>query len=117
MSGGLGGFCGGHGQLVPLLGDGGVAQQCVAGGAEAQGVGEDGGQKFWRMEFVRRKASGLEYTLEQSTTLLEAFFAPVDLGPANVADIDDFWERVRLEVDYDEATEPKGFLRARVRVP
>ncbi len=80
-------------------------------------VGEDGGQKFWRMEFVRGKASGLEYTLEQSTTLLEGSFAPVDLGPAQADDIDDFWERVSLEVIYDEVTEPKGFLRARVRVP
>ena len=47
-------------------------------------------------------------------TYLKASFAPVDLGPANVADIDDFRERVWLEVHYDETTEPKGFLRVRV---
>ena len=47
-------------------------------------------------------------------TCLKASFAPVDLGPANVADIDDFWKRVWLVVDYDEVTEPKGFRRARV---
>ena len=69
------------------------------------------------MEFVRRKASGLAYTLEKSTSLLEGSFAPVDLEPARVTDIDDFWERVSLEVIYDETTEPKGFLRARVKVP
>jgi len=80
-------------------------------------VREDLGQRYWKMEFVRRKASGLVYELEKTAHFDVVPFAPVSLGAATVSEIDDFWERLELEVPFEPTTDPKEFMRVRVTLP
>lgn len=64
-----------------------------------------------RLEFVRRKNSGLIYTPQHGTTLDD--FIPMTATP-QVTSIDDDWERVVIE---QNSTGPVGFARVKVSLP
>lgn len=73
-------------------------------------------QPFLRVEFLRRKASGLIYTPMVSTSLTPESFNPMT-GPATVTDINDDWERVIAEQPCDPQTAPACFAVVRVALP
>jgi N-acetylneuraminic acid mutarotase len=64
-----------------------------------------------RLEFIRRKNSGLIYTPQHGTTLDD--FVPMTASPT-VTSIDEQWERVVIE---QPATGPAGFARVKVSLP
>ncbi len=70
---------------------------------------EDGGT-FFRVEYLRRKNSGLSYTPRKSTTLASDSFS-VLTGTPVVSDIIGFpdWERVTVDEPYDPITTTKLF--------
>ncbi|MCP5538109.1 MAG: leucine-rich repeat protein [Akkermansiaceae bacterium] len=70
-----------------------------------------GGQPVWRVEYVRRKDSGLTYTPQQSTSMNG--FSPMTGTPV-VTSINDDYERVTIDEPYDPATTPKLFVRVAV---
>lgn len=82
-------------------------------GLPAAGLDESGDSTVWRVEFVRRKGSGLSYTPQISTTLEPGSFAPMT-GTPTVTDIDDEWEHVVVEEPYDPVTTPSSFSRIEV---
>ena len=84
-------------------------------GLPAAGLDESGESTVWRVEFVRRKGSGLSYTPQISTTLEPGSFVPMN-GTASVTGIDDEWERVAVEEPYDPVTTPSSFSRIEVEV-
>ncbi|MEM1083746.1 MAG: choice-of-anchor D domain-containing protein [Verrucomicrobiota bacterium] len=79
-------------------------------------VVEDGGNFFFRFEFLRRKGSGLIYTPQKSTTLVDADFVALT-APETVEDVDPLWERVIIDEPIDLDTEPTGFGRLMVDLP
>jgi len=84
-------------------------------GLPAAELDESGESTVWRVEFVRRKASGLTYTPQISTTLEPGSFSPMT-GTPTVTDIDDEWERVVVEEPVDPDTTPRSFSRLSVEV-
>ena len=90
----------------------------------AQGVGTaglpsctldaSGAQPLFKVEFLRRKSSGLIYTPKISSDL--AAFEPMT-GKSTVTRINDEWERVLIEKPCDLATTPKLFGRVEVTLP
>jgi hypothetical protein len=92
---------------VSTLADGGNSGLPVAG------LDESGDTPVWRVEFVRRKGSGLTYTPQISSTLEADSFAPMT-GTPTVTDIDEEWERVVVEEPCDPATTPRCFSRIEV---
>ena len=70
---------------------------------------ENGGTVF-RVEYLRRKNSGLTYTPKKSTSLMGGSFTPLT-GTPMVSDIGDgsLWERVTIDEPYNPATTPKLF--------
>ncbi|QJE96554.1 choice-of-anchor D domain-containing protein [Luteolibacter luteus] len=89
--------------LVPGTGLSGLPHISVEG---------SGDHSFLRVEFVRRRAGGVSYTVQASPDLLEEFKG-VTISP-DVFPIDDIWERVVVRKPFDPALEPLGFARVRV---
>ena len=67
-----------------------------------------------RMEFLRRKGSGLIYTAKHSTDLTA--FAPMT-GTTTVTSINDQWERVLVQEPCNPATTPRSFGIVEVSLP
>ena len=79
---------------------------------EEQGAGEP---PVLRVQFLRRRNSGLIYVPERAATLES--FAPM-AGRQTVTPIDDTWERVEMEETASAAADLKsGFARVRVTIP
>jgi len=74
------------------------------------------GMKYWQVEYVRRRSSGLSYVPEHSTNLTPASFVPMSGTPIITA-IDSNWERVTLSEIYDPAVNPRQFSRIVVTLP
>lgn len=73
------------------------------------------GQSYWRVEFVRRKGSGLIYQPMKSDDLSTGFSLPFSASPVS-SSIDSKWERVI----YDEPIPPgatRSFSRIKVELP
>ena len=77
-------------------------------------IDDSGAQTVFKVEFVRRKSSGLTYTAMKSTTL--SSFVPMT-GATTVTDINGLWERVVVEEPCDPMTTPKCFSRVQVELP
>jgi len=75
-----------------------------------------GGKFVLRMEYLRRKNSGLIYTPEQSTSLDTDSWVPM-AGTPTVTDIDAEWERVAIDCPYDAGTTPACFMTVEVVLP
>jgi alpha-tubulin suppressor-like RCC1 family protein len=74
---------------------------------------ESGTEPVLRVEFVRRKGSGLIYTAQHSTGLDS--FEPMT-GTTTVTSIDDEWEQVVVEEPCDPAVTPRCFSRVAVEI-
>ncbi len=75
-----------------------------------------GGQTYWRIEYVRRKGSGLIYTPQKSMTLLPGSFTPTT-GAENSEDIDSEWERITIDEPVDPTATPSFFSCVKVTLP
>lgn len=94
------------------------SQQLEPGGSSGLPSGElveEGGQTYWRVEYVRRKDGQLSYVPQKSGTLEESDFAPLT-GGETVSDIPEApgWERVVIGEPCDPATEDRCFFRVEV---
>jgi hypothetical protein len=69
-----------------------------------------------RVEFLRRKGSGLIYTPMRSSTLALGSFVAMSATPV-VNSIDANWERVVVQESANPATLPKSFALVEVRLP
>ena len=67
-----------------------------------------------RMEYLRRKGSGLIYTAKHSADLIS--FEPMS-GILTVTSINDQWERVMVQEPCNPATTPKCFGIVEVALP
>ncbi len=85
-------------------------------GLPSAGLYTSGGSTVWRVEYVRRKDSGLIYTPQISTTLAAENFEPMT-GTTIITDIDAEWQRVAIEEPYDPASTPRSFVRLKVAIP
>lgn len=85
-------------------------------GLPRAGLDTSGETTVWRVEFIRRKGSGLVYVPQKSTTLDSGDFQPMS-GTTSVTTINDEWERVIVEEPCDPATTPRCFSRVRVDLP
>jgi hypothetical protein len=83
-------------------------------GLPSVSLGETGGEPVLRVQFLRRKGSGLIYTPKVSATLDS--FSPMT-GAATVTSINDAWERVSVEQPCDTATTPQCFGIVEVTIP
>ena len=83
-------------------------------GLPVTSLDESGPEPVLRVEFVRRKGSGLIYTAQHSTGLNA--FEPMT-GTTTVTDIDGQWERVVVEEPCNPATTPQCFSRVAVEIP
>lgn len=101
---------GGGSDLRTLTAGGGVA------GLPVFSVAGSGAQSVFRVEFLRRKGSGIIYTPKTSSTLAAATFVPMT-GTTTVTDLGPQWERVRLDQPRDPATQPRGFGIVEVTLP
>lgn len=72
--------------------------------------------KFSRVQFVRRKRSGLVYTVKKSITLGPDSFV-IMTGEQVVEDIDEEWERVSILEPFDTSVIPRLFTKVEVTVP
>ena len=87
----------------------------LAGLPEFRLVGSGAGAVF-RVEYLRRKGSGLGYVPQVSSTLAPGGFAPMS-GTVTVTDLGPLWERVRLDQPRNPATHPRGFGIVEVTLP
>lgn len=87
-------------------------------GLPVGGLVEEGGQTYWRVEYVRRKDGSPSYAPQKSGNLEESGFAPL-VGEETVADIpgEPEWERVVIDEPCDPATEDRCFFRVRIELP
>lgn len=69
---------------------------------------------IWRVEYLRRKNSGLNYTPLKSADL--STFIPMT-GTPTIIDIDDEWERVVIEEPCDPTNDTKCFSKVKVSLP
>lgn len=79
-------------------------------------VAGSGAQTVFRVEYLRRKGSGLVYTPKISSTLAGGSFVPMS-GAVTVTDLDSQWERVRLDQARNPAIHPRGFGIVEVTLP
>jgi alpha-tubulin suppressor-like RCC1 family protein len=93
-----------------------LTQGTGTAGLPAFVVDSSGTEFVLRVEFLRRKHSGLVYTPMFSTALEPESFAPMTT-PEEVTEIDDDWERVVVEHPCAPSTEPKCFAVVRVVLP
>ncbi|MEO5715846.1 MAG: kelch repeat-containing protein, partial [Luteolibacter sp.] len=77
-------------------------------------VDTSGAEPVLKVEFLRRKGSGLIYTPQRSTTL--GNFVNMT-GTQTVTYIDAQWERVSVEEPAPPATAPSAFARVQVSLP
>lgn len=77
-------------------------------------VDASGGIPVLRVQFLRRRNSGLIYVPERAATLDS--FSPMG-GNLTVTPMDDTWERVEVVEAVSTTTEKCGFARVRVSVP
>lgn len=77
-------------------------------------VDQSGEEPVLRVEFLRRKGSGLIYTPQRSDTL--DGFVPMS-GNQTVTSIDAQWERVSIEETAPPIPAPNGFARVEVSLP
>ncbi|MCP5534755.1 MAG: choice-of-anchor D domain-containing protein [Akkermansiaceae bacterium] len=79
---------------------------------------ETNGETVLRVEYVRRKGSGLIYTPQKSGTLAPGSFEPLS-GTETVSDIVGApeWERVTVDEPCDPATSARCFSRVKVALP
>lgn len=83
------------------------------------GLAGEGAASMLRVEFVRRKNSGLIYTPKRSNTLQIGSFSPM-IGTPVVTPIpftDDQWERVVVEESIDLSVTPRAFVTVEVNEP
>jgi trimeric autotransporter adhesin len=85
-------------------------------GLPAIGLTGTGPATMIRVEFLRRKGSGLVYTAKRSSTLSPGSFVAMSGTPV-VTSIDDNWERVVVQESADPATLPKSFAMVEVGLP
>jgi hypothetical protein len=71
----------------------------------------NGGQTVFKLEFLRRKGSGLIYTPQRSNNLAD--FEPMT-GTQTVTSVDSYWERVSIESPFLPQSEPRAFFRVQV---
>ncbi|WP_052573106.1 choice-of-anchor D domain-containing protein [Haloferula sp. BvORR071] len=74
-----------------------------------------GGQDTFRLEYLRRKGSGLSYLPKVSSSPSAAGFGPM-IGTVTVADLDAQWERVRIDQPRPPG-EPVRFAKVEVVGP
>jgi hypothetical protein len=79
-------------------------------------VAGSGAQAVFRVEYLRRKGSGINYTPMISSTLAAGSFVPMT-GTSTVTDLDGQWERVRLDQPRNATIHPRGFGRVIVTLP
>ena len=77
-------------------------------GLPAIGLTGIGSATMIRIEFLRRKGSGLVYTPKRSSTLAPDSFLPMGVTPV-VTSINDNWERVVVQESANPATLPVSF--------
>ena len=68
----------------------------------------ENGTTVFRVEYLRRKNSGLTYTPKISTTLANGSFTPLT-GTPFVTSVDADWDRVTVDEPFNPATTPKLF--------
>ena len=85
-------------------------------GLPRNGVVEIDGESFLRVEYLRRRGSGLTYATEFSSTLSNGSFVAATASE-QVSAIDDQWERVIIDEPYDPDTTPRRFSRVGVSLP
>jgi len=85
-------------------------------GLPAGRVHEDGGQTYWRFEFVCRRGAGLTYTPVKSTDLSATSFEPM-VGQVTESNIDADWKRVTVDESCDPATISRCYSRVIVGLP
>lgn len=83
------------------------------------GLAGEGAALMLRVEFVRRKNSGLIYTPKRSNTLAIGSFLPMTGTPVvtPIPFTDDQWERVVIEEPADPSVTPRSFVTVEVTVP
>lgn len=85
-------------------------------GLPASGLVEVDGETYLRVEFVRRKGSGLVYQPVKTADLSVGSFAPLSASPF-VESIDSNWERVTYDEPCSPGDEPRCFTRVQVSLP
>ena len=73
-----------------------------------------GSQLVFKVEFLRRKGSGLVYLAQTSSDLVN--FVPMG-GTTSVQDLDASWDRVTIHNSYDAASTRKLFGKVEVTMP
>ena len=77
---------------------------------------ENDGEIFWRVQYVRRKGSGLVYTPKKSTSLEPGSFVALEATPA-LASIDAEWERDTIDEPCNPLATPTCFSFVEVALP
>lgn len=93
--------------LIPGTGNSGLPSIGLTGTGPATMI---------RVEFLRRKGSGLVYTPKRSSTLQPGSFVPISATPV-VTSINDTWERVVVQESANPATLPASFAIVEVALP
>jgi len=93
--------------LVPATGRSGLPRFSWVAGS---------GQPHFRLEYLRRKGSGLSYQPQTSSTLAAGSFAPMG-GTETVTDIDPIWERVVVMEPVNPSLVRRRFGRVEVTFP
>jgi hypothetical protein len=76
-----------------------------------------GGNSVIRVEFVRRRGSGLIYRPHVSGSLLPGSFRLMDQGTLSETEIDDTWRRVVVTEPVNLASTPRLFASVEVSIP
>lgn len=117
-----------HGDGIPnllkyacRLDGGGADVRTLSAGAGLAGLPEfrlvgSGAGSVFRVEYLRRKGSGLSYVPQVSSSLAPGGFAPMS-GTVTVTDLGPLWERVRLDQARQPAIHPRGFGIVEVTLP
>ena len=85
-------------------------------GLPSVGLTGSGASTMMRVEYLRRKGSGLIYTPKKSNTLTPGSFVPMTSSPV-VTSIDADWERVVVEEPANPALLPASFAIVEVTMP
>lgn len=85
-------------------------------GLPRESLVEIDGEMFFRVEFLRRKQSGLVYTPMMSTTLEQGSFS-VMTAPMTIQSIDSEWERVVIDEPFDFTSNDSCFSRVSITIP
>ena len=81
-------------------------------GLPSTSLEQSGGQRFLRVEYLRRKSGSVGYHVEHSSTL-QGNYQEVTATP-EIFPIDEIWERAVVRHPVDPEAVPKGFVRVRV---